>query len=87
MSQQISHSLDAESHTNSNNVFSLPTDASAADCHVRSRLAPLVPCNFPGMAAEVIFSTQEVKHRGIVFEEVQDEFKGSMASFSQLALL
>lgn len=37
VSQQISRLLEAASHANGNNVFSLPADASATDSHVRSR--------------------------------------------------
>lgn len=46
MSQQISRLLKAESHANGNNVFSLLTDAPAAESHVRRRRTPLLPCNF-----------------------------------------
>lgn len=90
MSQHISHLLKAESHANGNNVFSLPADTSAADSHVRSRLTPLTPCNFPRITGEAATTRESNTNSGASFEgceQVQEKFKGSRVSFLQLAVL
>lgn len=54
MSQQISHLLKAESHTNGSRVFSFPADASTTNRHVRFQQTPLMPYNFTMITREVI---------------------------------
>lgn len=69
--------------------FLSPADASAADSHVRSRLAHTLQFSKDNWGGyfHARGQTQIQGHSLNDVRKVQEEFKGSRASFSQLALL